>query len=167
MIGTDLFSSLICYDGLALICGTDREFPTCPLIPTKFLNRNWFRRSVNTSSLFWDCGLFFTDPLWNHLALSLLQWRHFKMCTLFRNWICQWWEFCIIVCLSDISVLGYGNVTPQTFAGRLFCILYGLIGIPFTLLAIADVGKFVSEIVERWQKAFANFTGFVHISMSC
>lgn len=85
----------------------------------------------------------------------------------FETWICQWWEFCIIVCLSDISVLGYGNVTPQTFAGRLFCILYGLIGIPFTLLAIADVGKFVSEIVERWQKAFANFTGFVHISMSC
>uniref|UniRef100_A0A9J2PTH2 Potassium channel domain-containing protein n=1 Tax=Ascaris lumbricoides TaxID=6252 RepID=A0A9J2PTH2_ASCLU len=71
------------------------------------------------------------------------------------------WSFVdsILFCFTVITTIGYGNVTPQTFAGRLFCILYGLIGIPFTLLAIADVGKFVSEIVERWQKAFANFTG--------
>ncbi|KAK6024658.1 hypothetical protein OSTOST_09529, partial [Ostertagia ostertagi] len=39
----------------------------------------------------------------------------------------------------------YGNVAPRSFGGRLFVIGYGLIGIPFTLLAIADLGKFLSE----------------------
>ncbi|KHN77944.1 TWiK family of potassium channels protein 9 [Toxocara canis] len=52
----------------------------------------------------------------------------------------------------------YGNVAPQTFAGRLFCIFYGLIGIPLTLLAIADLGKFLSELMETAQKILTNFT---------
>uniref|UniRef100_A0A915B7N7 Potassium channel domain-containing protein n=1 Tax=Parascaris univalens TaxID=6257 RepID=A0A915B7N7_PARUN len=71
------------------------------------------------------------------------------------------WSFVesILFCFTVITTIGYGNVTPETFAGRLFCILYGLIGIPITLLAIADVGKFISETVERWQKAFTNFKG--------
>lgn len=38
-------------------------------------------------------------------------------------------------------------MAPRTFGGRLFVIAYGLIGIPFTLLAIADLGKFISEML--------------------
>lgn len=38
-------------------------------------------------------------------------------------------------------------MAPRTFGGRLFVIGYGLIGIPFTLLAIADLGKFISEMM--------------------
>lgn len=41
----------------------------------------------------------------------------------------------------------------------MFVIVYGLIGIPFTLLAIADLGKFLSELMIagtnhliRWKK---------------
>jgi hypothetical protein len=36
----------------------------------------------------------------------------------------------------------------------LFCIIYGFIGIPFTLLAIADLGKFFSEMIEAWEQRF-------------
>lgn len=48
-------------------------------------------------------------------------------------------------------------MAPKTHEGRLFCILYGLIGIPFTLLAIADLGKFLSEMLDGWQKACTKF----------
>ncbi|EFP07134.1 hypothetical protein CRE_09890 [Caenorhabditis remanei] len=48
---------------------------------------------------------------------------------------------------SKLFFPGYGNVAPRTFGGRLFVIGYGLIGIPFTLLAIADLGKFISEMM--------------------
>jgi len=36
--------------------------------------------------------------------------------------------------------IGYGNVVPETFGGRLFCILFALIGIPLTLTFVADMG---------------------------
>jgi hypothetical protein len=53
---------------------------------------------------------------------------------------------------SLLATIGYGNIAPQTFGGRLFCIIYGFIGIPFTLLAIADLGKFFSELIESWEQ---------------
>ncbi|XP_011500812.1 PREDICTED: potassium channel subfamily K member 18 isoform X2 [Ceratosolen solmsi marchali] len=40
-----------------------------------------------------------------------------------------------------LTTIGYGNVFPSTFLGRVFCILFALIGIPLTLTVIADYGK--------------------------
>ncbi|EJD74185.1 hypothetical protein LOAG_18467 [Loa loa] len=42
----------------------------------------------------------------------------------------------------------YGNVAPKTTEGRLFVIAYGVLGIPFTMLAIASLGKFLAEILK-------------------
>ncbi|CEF71256.1 Potassium channel subfamily K member 18 [Strongyloides ratti] len=59
------------------------------------------------------------------------------------------WSFSdsILFAFTVITTIGYGNVAPKSFGGRMFCIFYGLIGIPFTLLAIADLGKFISEVM--------------------
>jgi len=46
-----------------------------------------------------------------------------------------------------LTTIGYGNIAPDTFAGRLFCILFAIIGIPFTLSVIADVGQIFATIV--------------------
>uniref|UniRef100_A0A183BX24 Ion_trans_2 domain-containing protein n=1 Tax=Globodera pallida TaxID=36090 RepID=A0A183BX24_GLOPA len=64
------------------------------------------------------------------------------------------WSFTdsVLFCFTVITTIGYGNVAPKTFPGQMFCILYALIGIPFTLLAIADLGKFLSEILEGWER---------------
>uniref|UniRef100_A0A914V6R4 Potassium channel domain-containing protein n=1 Tax=Plectus sambesii TaxID=2011161 RepID=A0A914V6R4_9BILA len=48
-----------------------------------------------------------------------------------------------------ITTIGYGNIAPKTFGGRLFCIFYGLFGIPLTMLAIADLGKFLAELATK------------------
>ena len=45
------------------------------------------------------------------------------------------------------SVKGYGNIAPKTFGGRLFCILFAIVGIPFTLSVIADVGQLFATLV--------------------
>ncbi|KAE9553497.1 hypothetical protein FO519_003289 [Halicephalobus sp. NKZ332] len=69
------------------------------------------------------------------------------------------WSFSesVLFAFTVITTIGYGNVAPRTFSGRLFCILYGLIGIPFTLLAIADLGKFISEVIDSWEKTYKQF----------
>ena len=43
--------------------------------------------------------------------------------------------------------LGYGNIAPVTRAGRVFCIIFAIIGIPFTLSVIADVGSICATVV--------------------
>ncbi|XP_029662369.1 TWiK family of potassium channels protein 7-like isoform X1 [Formica exsecta] len=44
-----------------------------------------------------------------------------------------------------LTTIGYGNVVPSTNWGRIFCILFALIGIPLTLIVIADLGKLFAE----------------------
>jgi len=39
-----------------------------------------------------------------------------------------------------LTTIGYGNIAPATTSGRIFCIFFALIGIPFTLTVIADLG---------------------------
>lgn len=43
-----------------------------------------------------------------------------------------------------LTTIGYGNITPVTLSGRIFCLLYALIGIPLCLTVIADVGILVA-----------------------
>ncbi len=38
---------------------------------------------------------------------------------------------------------GYGNIAPVTTTGRVFCILFAIVGIPFTLSVIADIGQVI------------------------
>ncbi|KHJ78747.1 Ion channel [Oesophagostomum dentatum] len=64
----------------------------------------------------------------------------------------------LLFAFTVITTIGYGNVAPKTFAGRLFVIVYGFIGIPFTLLAIADLGKFLSEVMSSWSKTMSRYT---------
>uniref|UniRef100_A0A0N5A3X0 Potassium channel subfamily K member 18 n=1 Tax=Parastrongyloides trichosuri TaxID=131310 RepID=A0A0N5A3X0_PARTI len=67
------------------------------------------------------------------------------------------WSFSdsILFAFTVITTIGYGNVAPKSFGGRMFCIFYGLIGIPFTLLAIADLGKFISEVMVSATNAYS------------
>lgn len=44
---------------------------------------------------------------------------------------------------------GYGNIAPATIYGRLFCLLFGIIGIPFTLSVVADVGGMFATLVSK------------------
>lgn len=54
---------------------------------------------------------------------------------------------------------GYGNIAPVTVSGRTFCIVFALIGIPFTLTVIADLGKFFATAVSGLAKKLRNVMG--------
>uniref|UniRef100_A0A8C8RHC4 Potassium two pore domain channel subfamily K member 5 n=1 Tax=Pelusios castaneus TaxID=367368 RepID=A0A8C8RHC4_9SAUR len=64
----------------------------------------------------------------------------------FNNWN---WPNAVIFAATVITTIGYGNVAPKTAAGRLFCIFYGLFGVPLCLTWISALGKFFGGRAKR------------------
>ncbi|XP_006626426.1 potassium channel subfamily K member 5a [Lepisosteus oculatus] len=57
----------------------------------------------------------------------------------FNNWN---WPNAVIFAATVITTIGYGNIAPKTPQGRVFCIFYGLFGVPLCLTWISALGKF-------------------------
>ncbi|XP_060918429.1 potassium channel subfamily K member 5a [Labrus mixtus] len=57
----------------------------------------------------------------------------------FNNWN---WPNAVIFAATVITTIGYGNISPKTSEGRVFCIFYGLFGVPLCLTWISELGKF-------------------------
>ncbi|CAL8271739.1 unnamed protein product [Merluccius merluccius] len=57
----------------------------------------------------------------------------------FNNWN---WPNAVIFAATVITTIGYGNIAPKTPKGRVFCIFYGLFGVPLCLTWISELGKF-------------------------
>ncbi|XP_076278082.1 TWiK family of potassium channels protein 7 isoform X1 [Lasioglossum baleicum] len=66
----------------------------------------------------------------------------------------------------NISISGYGNVVPSTGWGRIFCILFAFVGIPLTLIVIADWGKLFAGAVVKIGLAVKSKLPF-RCSLSC
>ncbi|XP_035261570.1 potassium channel subfamily K member 5a isoform X1 [Anguilla anguilla] len=57
----------------------------------------------------------------------------------FNNWN---WPNAVIFAATVITTIGYGNIAPKTSNGRIFCIFYGLFGVPLCFTWISELGKF-------------------------
>ncbi|CAJ0956129.1 unnamed protein product [Ranitomeya imitator] len=66
--------------------------------------------------------------------------------TTFNNWN---WANAVIFAATVITTIGYGNIAPKTSAGRLFCVFYGLFGVPLCLTWISALGKFFAGRAKR------------------
>ncbi|XP_068865924.1 potassium channel subfamily K member 17-like isoform X1 [Aphelocoma coerulescens] len=43
--------------------------------------------------------------------------------------------------ISAITTIGYGNLSPSTAVGRIFCIVFALFGIPLNLVLLNEIGQ--------------------------
>ncbi|XP_039425455.1 potassium channel subfamily K member 17 isoform X1 [Corvus cornix cornix] len=43
--------------------------------------------------------------------------------------------------ISAITTIGYGNLSPSTVVGRIFCIVFALFGIPLNLVLLNEIGQ--------------------------
>ncbi|KAM9722965.1 potassium channel subfamily K member 5-like [Menidia menidia] len=59
------------------------------------------------------------------------------------------WANSVIFAATIVTTIGYGNVAPKTKGGRIFCILYGLCGIPLCLVWISELGSFFGDRAKR------------------
>ncbi|XP_066533345.1 potassium channel subfamily K member 5b [Hoplias malabaricus] len=64
----------------------------------------------------------------------------------FNNWV---WHNSLVFAATIITTIGYGNVSPKTVGGRVFCILFGLCGIPLCLTWISELGTFFGSRAKR------------------
>lgn len=48
--------------------------------------------------------------------------------------------------MTDLFYLGFGNISPRTEGGKIFCIIYALLGIPLFGFLLAGVGDQLGTI---------------------
>uniref|UniRef100_A0A1I7V0V6 Ion channel n=1 Tax=Caenorhabditis tropicalis TaxID=1561998 RepID=A0A1I7V0V6_9PELO len=62
------------------------------------------------------------------------------------------WTFSSALVFTTTTVIpvGYGYVFPVSAYGRMALVAYALLGIPLTLVTMADTGKFAAQLVTRW-----------------
>jgi len=59
------------------------------------------------------------------------------------------WRFIgsLYFCTVVVTLIGYGHSTPRTVPGKIFCILYSLIGIPIALIMFQSVGERLNSLI--------------------
>uniref|UniRef100_A0AC34R2W9 Potassium channel domain-containing protein n=1 Tax=Panagrolaimus sp. JU765 TaxID=591449 RepID=A0AC34R2W9_9BILA len=50
------------------------------------------------------------------------------------------------------TTLGYNYLHPETIAGRMFCIVYGICSIPVTMIIVANVGQYLHQFAGSMKK---------------
>ncbi|XP_015713303.1 potassium channel subfamily K member 17 [Coturnix japonica] len=61
------------------------------------------------------------------------------------------WDFSgsFFFSISAITTIGYGNLSPSTVSGRIFCIFFALFGIPLNLVLLNEIGQLMLLGVQR------------------
>uniref|UniRef100_A0A671XIG5 Potassium two pore domain channel subfamily K member 4 n=1 Tax=Sparus aurata TaxID=8175 RepID=A0A671XIG5_SPAAU len=52
-------------------------------------------------------------------------------------------------CGTIITTIGFGNLSPRTWYGQLFCVCYALVGIPMFGILLAGVGDHMGTVLRR------------------
>lgn len=107
------------------------------------------------------CGFRKFLNLWVSEEIDLTQSSRFVGLAVFHTCCCYCYVFMTCnntavhncCCCCPHYLTGYGNMAPKTHSGRVFCIFFALIGIPFTLTVIADLGKLMASAVSSSYKS--------------
>lgn len=70
-----------------------------------------------------------------------------------------------LIDLKYSCVLGYNRIAPATIEGRMFCILYGLCGIPVTMIIIANIGHYLHTFAGLARKKVGQVWGQLILSL--
>ncbi|XP_050350953.1 uncoordinated protein 58-like [Nymphalis io] len=63
----------------------------------------------------------------------------------------------LIYCITLITTIGYGNVSPRTSAGRAATVAYAAAGVPLTLACLAGLGASLARLARlAWLRATKN-----------
>ncbi|XP_030643228.1 potassium channel subfamily K member 17-like [Chanos chanos] len=60
----------------------------------------------------------------------------------------NFWKFTssAVFAATVVTTIGYGNMSPNTMVGQIFCVLFALFGIPLNVVVLNRVGKYMLAI---------------------
>uniref|UniRef100_A0A5F9CY68 Kinesin family member 6 n=1 Tax=Oryctolagus cuniculus TaxID=9986 RepID=A0A5F9CY68_RABIT len=125
-------------EGESPYIGSGAATPACVCFVCLEKCENPRRRPVLTASFAGEVAAVVSDASGQGVAITGNQ--------TFNNWN---WPNAMIFAATVITTIGYGNVAPKTPAGRLFCVFYGLFGVPLCLTWISALGKFFGGRAKR------------------
>ena len=66
------------------------------------------------------------------------------------------WTFpkALLFTITIMTTVGYGHISPDTISGKLFCMLYAIVGIPLLLVLSAKIGDLMADGF-RWMYRYA------------
>uniref|UniRef100_H3CJP9 Potassium channel, subfamily K, member 17 n=1 Tax=Tetraodon nigroviridis TaxID=99883 RepID=H3CJP9_TETNG len=61
------------------------------------------------------------------------------------------WKFTssAVFAATVVTTIGYGNMSPSSTAGQIFCVFFALFGIPLNVVVLNRVGKYMLAIVKN------------------
>ncbi|XP_076821098.1 uncharacterized protein LOC143466671 isoform X2 [Clavelina lepadiformis] len=62
--------------------------------------------------------------------------------------------------ITVVTTIGYGHAVPQTFAGKIFCIFYAILGIPLCLVMFQAMGERINSGAKHSFKIVGQRLGF-------
>ncbi|XP_071384878.1 potassium channel subfamily K member 3a [Centroberyx affinis] len=78
------------------------------------------------------------------------------------------WKFAgsFYFAITVITTIGYGHAAPSTDGGKVFCILYALLGIPLTLVMFQSLGERINTFVRYLLHRLKKCLGMRHTEVS-
>lgn len=77
-------------------------------------------------------------------ALEFNQFKKKSLSNLHSYWYINSWRL-----LCFFFKTGFGNLSPRTWCGQLFCVCYALVGIPMFGILLAGVGDHMGTVLRR------------------
>uniref|UniRef100_A0A5K3EQK7 Ion_trans_2 domain-containing protein n=1 Tax=Mesocestoides corti TaxID=53468 RepID=A0A5K3EQK7_MESCO len=70
------------------------------------------------------------------------------------------WDFgnSLLFCTTVVTTIGYGHIVPQTQMGKVFCIFFACIGIPFTLYLSSRACSLMIPLILRWRECMVRWS---------
>uniref|UniRef100_A0A671UDS9 Potassium two pore domain channel subfamily K member 16 n=1 Tax=Sparus aurata TaxID=8175 RepID=A0A671UDS9_SPAAU len=68
------------------------------------------------------------------------------------------WDFCSSFFFAGtvVTTIGYGNLSPSTVSGQVFCVFYALCGIPLNVAFLKQLGKCLTIYLGRLEKGMVS-----------
>ncbi|KAI4905084.1 hypothetical protein NFI96_016808 [Prochilodus magdalenae] len=72
------------------------------------------------------------------------------------------WKFTssAVFAATVVTTIGYGNISPTTMPGQIFCVVFALFGIPLNMLVLNRVGKYMLAVERKFCNFIASKTNY-------
>ncbi|KAL3044726.1 hypothetical protein OYC64_013080 [Pagothenia borchgrevinki] len=111
-----------------------------------------FEKLLNTKNTFLDNNSCVTEDDFNELVKGVVSAVEagLDVNNLPANFTSRWdLASAFFFCGTIITTIGFGNLSPRTWYGQLFCVCYALVGIPMFGILLAGVGDHMGTVLRR------------------